>query len=253
MKVAIGQFSVRVAKPEVNYAKVREMTLAAAAQGAEFIVFPELWHSGYDLENAEAYAKGEPELLSALSGLAKESGMYLFAGSLLHHSEQGVQNSQAIFDPTGKLLGRYPKVHLFRLMDEDKYLVAGDAPQVIDTPWGKAGLAICYDLRFPELFFAYEDVNFVVVPAQWPQPRLAHWQTLVKARAIENQWYIIAVNRSGISGSTKFGGHSTVVDPWGETLVEGGEGEELLFATLDLERVAEARSRIPVHQDRRLR
>jgi predicted amidohydrolase len=150
-------------------------------------------------------------------------------------------------------LGEYSKVHLYRLMDEDKYLTAGDRPTVIDLPWGAAGLAICYDLRFPELFrkYALAGARMVILPAEWPRPRLAHWRTLLRARAIENQMFVIACNRVGETPGDHFPGHSAIVDPWGKAIVEGAEGEELLTAEIDLEEVIRFRELIPVFEDRR--
>ena len=122
-----------------------------------------------------------------------------------------------------------------------------------DTPWGPAGGAICYDLRFPELFrrYALDGALFCLLPSEWPHPRLAHWRTLLRARAIENQMFVVACNRVVETGDNRFFGHSAVIDPWGETLVEGDESEVLLFATLDTALVADVRQRIPVFADRR--
>lgn len=137
-------------------------------------------------------------------------------------------------------------------MDEHQYLSSGDRLALVETAWGQVGLSICYDLRFPELFRAYalSGARIVVVPAEWPHPRLAHWQTLLRARAIENQMFIIACNRVGRTGSNTFCGHSAIIDPWGETRIEGGESEDLLVATIDLDQVDAVRRQIPIFADR---
>jgi predicted amidohydrolase len=115
------------------------------------------------------------------------------------------------------------------------------------------GLTICYDLRFPELFrrYALAGAKLIFVPAEWPHPRLMHWQTLLRARAIENQLFVVACNRVGVVGKTHFCGHSAVIDPWGETIVEGDESEMLLTAEIDLGLVDDVRQRIPIFADRR--
>jgi predicted amidohydrolase len=144
-------------------------------------------------------------------------------------------------------------MHLFRLMAEEKYLAPGEAATLADTPWGKIGMAICYDLRFPELFrrYALGGAQLILVPAEWPHPRRAHWQTLLRARAIENQCFVAACNRVGTTGNSTFFGASAVIDPWGETLIEGGEAEMILTVTIDLALVDSVRRRIPVFEDRR--
>ncbi len=131
---------------------------------------------------------------------------------------------------------------------------AGERATLAKLPWGTAGLAICYDLRFPELFrgYALAGARLILLPAEWPHPRLAHWRTLLRARAIENQYFVAACNRVGADpNGTRFFGHSTLIDPWGEAIAEAGEEPCLLTATLDLAQVEEIRRKIPVFEDRR--
>jgi predicted amidohydrolase len=162
-------------------------------------------------------------------------------------------NCFALYGPDGVLCGAYRKVHLFRLMDEEKYLAPGEECVNLDLPWGRTGLAICYDLRFPELFrtYALAGARLMLIPAEWPHPRREHWRTLLRARAIENQCFVAACNRIGATGASTFFGASTVIDPWGETLVEAGEIETLLTVTIDTDLVESVRRRIPVFEDRR--
>jgi predicted amidohydrolase len=138
-------------------------------------------------------------------------------------------------------------------MNEDQHLAAGQHLTTVETSWGQSGLAICYDLRFAEIFrtYALQGVNLVYLPAEWPHPRLAHWQTLLRARAIENQMYMVGVNRVGTDGTHQFFGHSAIINPWGDTILEGGESEALLTATIDTDIVAKVRDQIPVFKDRR--
>jgi predicted amidohydrolase len=138
-------------------------------------------------------------------------------------------------------------------MHEADFLAPGNKLVTIDLPWGRAGLAVCYDLRFPEMFrsYALEGAQLILLSAEWPKPRLEHWRTLLRARAIENQTFVVACNCVGEGGGNVFFGHSMVVDPWGEVIVEGQEHEEVLVAKLDLTRVVEIRRQYPVFADRR--
>ena len=159
----------------------------------------------------------------------------------------------ALYSPDGTLAASYSKIHLFRLMDEDQYLAPGEAGELHELPWGCAGLAICYDLRFPELFrrYALEGARLLILPAEWPHPRRMHWRTLLRSRAIENQCFVAACNRVGTTEGVTFFGSSAVIDPWGETLIEGGETEALLTVRIDLNTVEATRAKIPILADRR--
>jgi predicted amidohydrolase len=244
---------VTLGDPETNLQKADEWTAEAAQRGSDLIVFPEMWTTGLAWENIEALSAGQDEVIKAVVGLAKKYGIWL-NGSMLALDDDGrPANTSILFDPQGQPSGIYRKVHLFGLMNEDQYLAAGRHLTTVETPWGQSGLAICYDLRFPEMFRAYalRGVNMVYLPSAWPHPRLAHWRTLLRARAIENQMYIIAVNQVGSDGAYHFCGHSAIIDPWGEIVVEAGETEVLLTATIETDRVAEARQKIPVFKDRR--
>ncbi|MGE5654266.1 MAG: carbon-nitrogen family hydrolase [Bacillota bacterium] len=254
MRISIGQMNVDAGYPERNLPTVQSMTAEAKRRGSDLVIFPELWASGYDLEHAAQHADRVGEgLFATMSELAREHGLYLLAGSLLSREPQGFCNTSVLYGSDGKQLAVYSKLHLFRLMDEEKFLAAGNQRTVVDTPWGKAGMAICYDLRFPELFrrYALDGAKVFFLPAEWPHPRLAHWQTLLRARAIENQCFIVACNRVGKTGETEFFGHSTVIDPWGEIVVEAGSQEVLLTADIDLGLVDTIRRRIPIFADRR--
>jgi omega-amidase len=162
-------------------------------------------------------------------------------------------NAFALYDAAGSLLATYRKVHLFRLMDDEKWLAPGDRVELVETDWGLTGLGICYDLRFPELFRAYalRGARLVLLPAEWPSRRAAHWHTLLRARAIENQMFVAACNRVGESKGEHFGGGSAIIDPWGEAVIEAGSAETLLTAEIDLAQADAVRQRIPVFEDRR--
>ncbi len=252
--ISLGQMDVRLGEPEANWEVVKRLTLDAARRGSDLVLFPELWSTGYDLENAGRFATAvDAGIFARLAELARSAGIHIVGSCLSLLGAGRFGNTAAWFDPDGRLLGDYSKVHLFRLMDEDQYLAAGDHLSLVDVPWGPAGLAICYDLRFPEQFRAYAlaGARLALVPAEWPHPRLAHWRTLLRARAIENQMFVVACNRVGRSRETDFCGHSAVIDPWGEVVMEAGEEAMLLTATIDTAVTEHVRRKIPVFQDRR--
>ncbi len=252
--ISIGQMDVRLGRPEENLAVVARMTAESARRGSDVVVFPELWSTGYDLANGARYATGtDAGIFAEVARLAREHNICILGSCLSDLGEGRIGNTAVFFNKNGENIGTYSKTHLFRLMDEDQYLAAGDRRTMVETEWGKMGLTICYDLRFPELFRAYAlaGAKLVFLPSEWPHPRLAHWRTLLKARAIENQFFVVACNRVGTTNGTSFFGHSAIVDPWGELVVEAGESEMLVTAVIDLDSVDEVRKKIPVFQDRR--
>lgn len=252
--ISLGQMDVRLGEPEVNLAKVAEMTAEAARRGSHVVVFPELWSTGYDLENGGRHATAVTEgVFAKTAALARQHGIAILGSCLSDLGDGGVGNTAVYFNGDGRILGEYSKTHLFRLMDEDQFLTAGERLTLVDTGWAKAGLGICYDLRFPELFRAYAlaGAEILFLPSEWPHPRLLHWRTLLRARAIENQMFVAACNRVGESKGTRFFGHSCIFDPWGEVVVEAGEEEMLVTAVIDLAKTAEVRAKIPVFADRR--
>lgn len=253
LKLSLAQMDIKLGDPEANFALARQWTAEAAQRGSELIIFPELWSSGYDLENWQKHASALGQgMFASLSDLAAEFKIGI-AGSILESRNGKAYNTLTLFDSKGEQQAVYRKVHLFRLMQEEKWLAPGEESVLVETNWGKTGLAICYDLRFVELFrkYALAGAKAIIIPAEWPARRTAHWQTLLRARAIENQMVIIAVNRVGESNGEIFSGRSAVIDPWGETIVEGDDRQSLLHAEIDMGLVDEVRKRIPIFEDRR--
>ncbi len=258
LTISLAQIDCKLGDPEHNFVQAERMIAEAARRGSDLVLLPELWSTAYALDAA-------PTLASPLAATPADGGWFgrvaalaaqhrLFVGgSLLEARDCGYFNCFALYAPDGSLHVAYRKVHLFRLMEEEKYLAPGQELVHCELPWGRAGLAICYDLRFPELFrrYALAGAQLMLIPAEWPHPRREHWRTLLRARAIENQCFVAACNRIGTSGATTFFGSSAVIDPWGETLIEGGETETLLTVAIDLALVADVRRRIPVFEDRR--
>ncbi len=251
--ISLAQMNIALGDERKNAALMERWAVEAARRGSHLLVLPELWSTGYALEQSkELAAVLNTGMFTQMGGIAQQNKISL-VGSILEKRGQEVANSAPFFAPNGRMLGIYRKLHLFRLMEEDKWLQPGQSPLAMDLPWGNTALAICYDLRFPELFrrYAVEGARVMIIPAEWPLERIEHWRALLRARAIENQCYIIACNAAGQTGSTVFGGHSTIIDPWGKTVIEGGEAPLLLTAEIEMEVVDDVRRRIPVFDDRR--
>jgi len=256
LKLALLQMDVQLGEPEANFAKAEQLLIQAVSAEAkpDLIMLPEMWNTGYALDRIHELADVEGvRTREKLAAFAKEHKVLLIGGSIAEKREGGVFNTIHAFGRSGEELGVYDKIHLFRLMDEEKYLQPGDQTGMLALEGISAGMMICYDIRFPELFrkLALAGAKAVFVPAEWPNPRLHHWRTLLQARAIENQMYVIACNRCGQSGDTVFFGHSMVIDPWGEVIAESDDQEGILRAEIDLALVDDVRTRIPIFEDRR--
>jgi len=254
--VALLQMDIAIGEPERNYEKLNELLQEAVGHAVkpDVIVFPEMWNTGYALDRIQELADAEGQRTrELLSRFARDNGVWIIGGSIAETRADGVFNTIYAFDKEGNAIGDYSKIHLFRLMDEEKYLQSGDRVGALELDGVPAGMMICYDIRFPELArrLALGGAQVLFVPAEWPNPRLHHWRTLLMARAIENQMYVISCNRVGISGTTEFFGHSMIIDPWGEVVAEGDENERIIRARIDLGLVAEVRKRIPIFEDRR--
>ncbi|MGF7049880.1 putative amidohydrolase [Paenibacillus sp. DS2015] len=257
LRVALIQTPIQLGQPEVNKAHILGLMEKAALMlpKPDLIVLPEMWNTGYALEQihelADTAGKQSKEWLSAF---AKRHEMIVVGGSIAEKNGDNITNSMYVFDRQGEQVAKYSKIHLFCLMDEEKYLQSGDQKVTFNLDHNfTAGASICYDIRFPELArsLALDGAKALFVPAEWPHPRLHHWRTLLMARAIENQMYVIACNTVGVSGETSFFGHSMIIDPWGEVIAEGGEGEEIVVGEISSALVDEVRGRIPVFSDRR--
>lgn len=238
---------------EANFQHVAEWIGKASKAGSDLVLLPELWASGYDLSNWPRYATSLDEgLFPQLANLAREHKIAVGC-SLLEKRDGKAFNTFVLYGPDNARWGAYSKIHRFRLLEEEKWLGAGESTCLVDTPWGQFGLAICYDLRFPEMFVPYgmAGAKLILIVAEWPERRVAHWSKLLMARAIENQCYVAGTNKVGESLGVKLGGRSAVIDPWGVPLIEGDDGEVLMTVEIDLKECDKARRFIPVFDDRR--
>jgi predicted amidohydrolase len=190
-------------------------------------------------------------LWKILAEKARQCNLHI-GGTLIEKSDGDFYNTSILFGPDGHMVGSYRKIHLFRSIEEDRYFSPGTHLELMELPWGKTGLATCYDLRFPEIFrqYALAGARMILLPAEWPERRLDHWRTLIRARAIENQLFIVAVNATGYFLTEPYAGHSAVINPWGEAVIEAGVEECLLTVEIDLGQIEKVRERIPVFKDR---
>jgi predicted amidohydrolase len=259
LTVSIAQMKVAVLRPEENLEKAEGLIAEAARRGSDLVCFPEMWTTGFDWRYLREAAEEHAKYVERVGALAQRYGIWI-NGSLPTLADGGrIANTSILFNPSGEQAGVYRKTHLFSLLHEDEHLVPGDSLTMVDTPWGLVGLSICYDIRFPELFrtYALQGARMVLSPIAFPHPRLDHWRILVRARAIENQMFLVGVNRVGSEdfgpdGTVTFFGNSVIIDPWGRTVVEAGETEEtLLTASINLQQAEEVRSRMRVLGDRR--
>jgi omega-amidase len=257
--ISLAQMNVRKGDPRANWAKVQQMTQQAKAQGGQMVVFPELWDVGFAFKQAKEFASAlNGGLFAQVGALSKQLEIYI-TGSMMEKRGLGIANTAPVISPDRGLLGAYRKTHLFPLNQEDVYMSAGESTLVVTPPWGATAMAICFDLRFPELFrrYALEGAKVVLMPCQWPEPRMEHYRALLRARAIENGIYIVATNRVGVDAEDengpemRFFGHSSIIDPWGNIVFEAGNLEGVFTAPLDLNQVAQAQKAIPVLDSRR--
>jgi len=253
IKIALAQFEIILGDAQVNFRTGLEYIRQAAKESCCLVQLPELWISGYDLPGCEVYSRRLHEWSEQLQSMAEGSNIAI-GGSVITRQGDQYFNTYLLFQPGISQPVRYNKTHLFRLLDEQDYFTPGEDLTIVDLGWGKAGLALCYDLRFPELIRGYAErgIDCLLVAAQWGQKRSDHWRTLLKARAIENQIFIAATNGIGQVYENQLAGYSAVIDPWGIVLVEGESNQPaLLTAELDLSEIQRVRQVVPSSIDRR--
>jgi nitrilase len=266
MKIAALQ---TVATPDVarNLATAARLLREAAAAGAQLAALPEYFcfMGASDADKLEiAETPGSGPIQRFLAEQARSLGIWLIGGTvpLKTDDPEHARNSCCVFAPDGTLAARYDKIHLFHYdsgrerYDEAAVLEAGGEPTVVQAGALRVGLSICYDLRFPELYRAMMDppCDLISVPSAftWTTGR-AHWEVLLRARAIENQCYVVAAAQGGThENGRRTWGHSMVIDPWGEVLAQLPEGEGVVLGTVDGERLAAVRAQLPALRHRRL-
>lgn len=254
MKIACVQMDIIYGEPEINFAKAEQYIKGAAKAQADMIVLPEMWNTGYCLNRLETLAdRNGFRTTQMLSRLAKKHHVYIIGGSTAVEKDGRFYNTMYIADKNGAIIAQYDKAHLFRLMDEHLFISPGQKTNMFSMDGILCGGVICYDLRFPEWIRTHvlNGAKIVFIPAQWPAKRMDHWRILLQARAIENQCFIVAVNRIGSDPANEFNGQSMVINPWGEILLNAETAEGIYFANLELTEVNQVRRTIPIFLDRR--
>jgi predicted amidohydrolase len=258
LRVACVQLTSRADKAE-NLEKTEALVARAAATGADVVVLPEKWNTIGDAETLHAAA--EPleggESVEAMSGWARRHGITLVGGSITERREgrEKLSNTSLVFDPDGELVGIYRKIHLFdvevggQVYRESEAEEAGEEPVVVRGEGWPIGLTVCYDIRFPELYriLALEGAELVTVPSHFTlQTGRDHWHVLMRARAVENQYYVAAAAQVGetLPGRPSFG-RSLIVEPWGIVLAQAPDEPTVISAELDRQRLREIREKLP--------
>jgi len=257
MKILMLQPKVSDDK-STNLAKVEKLVEEVDTSTVDFLVLPEMFNCPYEAEKFDNYAEEIPgPTTDFLSELASKNDFYIVGGSMPERFEGEIYNTSPVLDPKGRIIGRHRKIHLFRVnypgkiqFDESKFLKGGKEQTVLETEFGSIGVAICYDLRFPELIrgMAKSGSRVIFLPAAFNTTTgPAHWKTVLRTRAIDNQTFVVAASPARNRDSSYHAyGHSLVVDPWGEVMIEAGAGEEALTVELDLDKIAEVRKRLPL-------
>ncbi len=253
MKIHALQYDITWEDREATRATVERLLERARPAAGDLIVLPEMGFTGFSMDPARV-ADGEArETESLLAALARRHGAWVLGGIVTRAADGRGRNEAALASPDGAPAARYTKIHPFSPTGEHRRYEAGG--EVVVAPCGAFGLApfICYDLRFPEIFrtAARRGATLLAVLANWPEARHAHWRVLLQARAIENQAWVVGVNRCGSDPKFVYAGGTAIVDPFGTVVAEAGDGEAVVTAAADPESVAGLRARFPVLDDLR--
>lgn len=240
IKAAIVQFNITEGKMDYNMQKAEELVSAAARSGAEFIMLPEMWNSGFDFANLASLAQNfNGEAVTLLRGLAKEYGVFLVGGSFAENKQGKFYNTCPIINTSGEVIAKYRKVHLFsHYLNEHLYLSPGDEWVLTDYERDgetiRLGHVICYDLRFPEFVrnLALRGARLFTAPAGWPRARISEFEVLCRARAIENRSFLICTNYTD-THNNEYCGNSMIVSPFGEILAKMQNEEGYLIGEID--------------------
>lgn len=263
LKIALCQMPVKADKQE-NLKQATIMLQEAAVGGAQMVVLPEMFNCPYDIHCFRDYAEKIPsgETTNLLANLAHAHGFFLVGGSIPELVGEQLYNTSVVFNPKGEVIAKHCKAHLFDVnvkngikFTESEVLSPGNTTTLFETPWGKFGLEICYDIRFPELTrkMAIDGARLIIIPAAFNMTTgPAHWELLFRSRALDNQIFILGSSPARNSHASYIAyGHSLVVNPWGQVLAQLDEKPGILMVDLDLRQIEEVREALPIRNQRR--
>jgi len=249
LRVALGEYDTGWHDPEASLRRAHDVIAGAARLRARLIVLPEMCSTGFTMEGSRWAEALTPEqgACASLAAAAREFHVWVLAGLAVREiTPARLVNAAVLFDPAGSIAAIYRKQRLFAYAGEHEVYAPGDGPVVVTVEGVRVGLFICFDLRFPELFRAVApDIEAALLVANWPERRRVHWDVLTRARAIENQCYVVAVNRTGVGDGVEYDGGSVAYDPWGEPVGIGGGGTAPRVVDIDPARVKLVRARYP--------
>jgi omega-amidase len=254
MKAALIQLDIAWQDRRLNYEKAALFAMRAATDNCDLIVLPEMFNTGFSMDLPAVADEGIGETTSILSDIAKKNSINLIAGfPMKSPAEEKGRNIAVIYDRTGMLSATYTKMHPFCLAEEEKYYMAGESVTIFNIDGMPSSVFICYDLRFPEIFRKIANqVKAIFVISNWPASRVDHWETLLAARAIENQCFVFGVNRTGTDGNgIIYSGASRVVDPLGQVICQGNDTDEYVVCEFDPSVVDNVRAEYPFLKDMR--
>jgi len=251
MKIALVQYCPAWEDKETNKKKI--LSLVQDINGVELFIFPEMTLTGFSMKSGEMSETIQGDSFRFFSSIAKEKSVNIFAG-IIEQRNNRIYNTLIHVKPDGNLVKLYRKIHPFSYSGENEHYNAGTKPAYTKIKNWKIGLTICYDLRFPELYRKYgkKRAHLIVNIANWPDTRIEHWRTLLKARAIENQCFVAGVNRVGKDPKLNYVGFSSVFDPMGKELATVEIEEKVIIVELDKNYVSEVREKFPFLDDIKL-
>ncbi len=248
MRIALFQMDTVWQEKKRNVGKMERAIRDAKLNNVSVLVLPEMFSTGFSMGPQSLGEEiNKSDTLARVSELAKQNSITI-VGSIIEKRKNHFYNTGFVIDKNGALISTYSKIHLFPLSKENENYCAGKSIETFELEGVTCALAICYDLRFPELFreLMKRDVQVIFVPANWPESRKDHWLTLLRARAIENQFFVVGVNRVGKDPLANYGGNSIVLDPWGDIVARAKtNSEELIVADIDLGKLKTIRETYP--------
>ena len=249
MRIIGCQYSITWESPEANFESVNQLLEGSEFETESLIILPEMFATGFSM-NVDRIAD-DPLIKPFLGALALKYRSWIIAGYVTRSPDGRGSNQALIYSPEGTQMGSYDKIHPFSFGGEDKVYAPGETVHVFEVGDFRICPFVCYDLRFPEIFRTATRMgaNTFVVIANWPSPRTAHWTALLRARAIENQAFVVGVNRTGKDPKVSYSGQSIVFNPLGEIISEQDESTSTLDATLEMVELEEWRKKFPALQD----